>query len=82
MTAPSANLVKLPESIPFEAAARFGYIGTAYAGLKKAELEAGQTLIIDGATGTLGLGGTLCALGRVYARFSRLGATRACSTSA
>lgn len=63
MTAPAANLVKLPESIPFEAAARFGYIGTAYAGLKKARLEAGQTLIIDGATGTLGLGGTLCALG-------------------
>lgn len=63
MTAPATNLVKLPESISFQQGARFGYIGTAYAGLRKAALEASQTLIIDGATGTLGLGGTLCALG-------------------
>lgn len=62
LTAPAANLVKLPESIAFEQGARFGYIGTSYAGLRKAQLEAGQTLVIDGATGTLGLGGTLCAL--------------------
>jgi len=62
MTAPAANLVKLPESISFEQGARFGYIGTAYAGLRKAAFEASQTLIVDGATGTLGLGGTLCAL--------------------
>jgi alcohol dehydrogenase len=62
MTAPAVNLVKLPESISFEQGARFGYIGTAYAGLRRASLEAGQTLVIDGATGTLGLGGTLCAL--------------------
>ncbi|MFP3643046.1 alcohol dehydrogenase catalytic domain-containing protein [Paraburkholderia sp. SIMBA_054] len=62
MTAPATNLVRLPESVSFEQGARFGYIGTAYAGLRKAGLEASQTLIIDGATGTLGLGGTLCAL--------------------
>lgn len=62
LTAPASNLVKLPQSISFEQGARFGYIGTAYAGLRKAGFEASQTVVIDGATGTLGLGGTLCAL--------------------
>ena len=31
LTAPAANLVKLPDSISFEQGARFGYLGTAYA---------------------------------------------------
>ncbi|MEU2004853.1 hypothetical protein ACH47B_31785 [Rhodococcus sp. NPDC019627] len=36
-----------------EQASRFGYLGTAYAGLRKAGVRAGQTVLIDGATGTL-----------------------------
>lgn len=60
--APASNLVKLTDSVSFDQAARLGYIGTAYAGLKRANFQAGQTILIDGATGTLGLGGVLVAL--------------------
>ena len=62
LTAPATNLVKLPENVSFEQAARFGYIGTAYSGLRKANLQPGQTVLIDGSTGTLGLGGVISAL--------------------
>lgn len=62
LTAPVSNLVKLPDNVSFEQAARFGYIGTAYSGLRKAKLEAGQTVMVDGGTGTLGVGATICAL--------------------
>jgi alcohol dehydrogenase len=55
-TAPADALVKLPDSISFEQAARFGYLGTAYSGLRKADVRAGRTLLISGASGTLGLG--------------------------
>ena len=63
MTAPQHNLVRIPESIAFEQAARFGYIGTAYAALRKAQAGPGKTIFINGLTGTLGLGATLAALG-------------------
>lgn len=62
LTAPVSNLVKLPNKVSFEQAARFGYIGTAYSGLRKAKLEAGQTVMVDGGTGTLGVGAVVCAL--------------------
>ncbi len=62
LTAPAANLVKLPESVSFDQGARFGYLGTAYAALRKANFAPGQTILIDGATGTLGLGATLLAI--------------------
>lgn len=56
VTAPADGLVKLPEAVTFEQAARFGYLGTAYSGLRKAGVAAGRTVMIIGATGTLGLG--------------------------
>lgn len=62
LIAPSTNLVILPSTISFEQGARFGYLGTAYAGLRRAAFEPGHTLLIDGATGTLGLGGVMLAL--------------------
>ncbi|SEA86868.1 alcohol dehydrogenase catalytic domain-containing protein [Variovorax sp. YR216] len=62
LTAPVANLVKLPDSISFEQGARFGYLGTSYSALKKAQFCPGQTVLIDGATGTLGLGAVILAL--------------------
>lgn len=62
LTAPPSSLIKLHDGISFEQAARFGYIGTGYSGLRKAKLEAGQTVLVDGGTGTLGLGAVLCAL--------------------
>jgi len=71
LLAPAANLVKLPESISFEQGARFGYLGTAYSALRKADLRPGGTVLIDGGTGTLGLGAVILALamgaGKVFA---------------
>ncbi|MGB4062504.1 MAG: zinc-binding dehydrogenase [Azonexus sp.] len=55
-TGPANGIIKLPETISFEQAARFGYLGTAYSGLRKAEIRAGRTVLISGASGTLGLG--------------------------
>jgi alcohol dehydrogenase len=55
-TAPADGLVKLPGQVSFEQAARFGYLGTAYSGLRKAGVAAGRTVLISGASGTLGLG--------------------------
>lgn len=62
MTAPVSALVKIPDSMSFEQAARLGYIGTAYSGLKKANLGPTSTVLINGASGTLGLGGVISAL--------------------
>ena len=42
ITAPQHNLVPLPDNVSFEEAARFGYIGTAYAALRKARRRTRQ----------------------------------------
>jgi alcohol dehydrogenase len=62
MTAPQSALVKIPDSLSFEAAARFGYLGTAYSALRKTGVGPGRTVLINGIGGTLGLGGALVAL--------------------
>ncbi|GAA1971223.1 alcohol dehydrogenase catalytic domain-containing protein [Microbacterium deminutum] len=62
MKAPQAALVRLPDNLDFRQATRLGYLGTAYAAVKKLGSLAGKTLIIDGATGTLGVGVTLTSL--------------------
>lgn len=62
LTAPASNLVKLHDSISFEQGARFGYLGTSYSALRKAQFCPGQTVLIDGGTGTLGLGAVILAL--------------------
>lgn len=62
LTAPQRNLVKLPDSVSFEEGARFGYLGTGYAALRKAGVGPGSTVLIDGISGTLGLGTCLSAL--------------------
>src|SRR5271170_3413916 len=46
ITAPQHNLVPLPQNVSFEEAARFGYIGTAYAALRKAGAGPGKTIFI------------------------------------
>ena len=63
LTAPQRNLVNLPDSVTFEQGARFGYLGTAYSALRKAGAGPGRTVLIDGISGTLGLGACLIALG-------------------
>jgi alcohol dehydrogenase len=62
MRAPQGALVKLPDNVEFRQATRLGYLGTAYAAVKKLGPLAGKTLIINGASGTLGVGATLFAL--------------------
>ena len=55
ITAPQSALVKLPENVSFEEAARFGYLGTAYSAIRKAAAGPGHTLLINGIGGALGL---------------------------
>jgi D-arabinose 1-dehydrogenase-like Zn-dependent alcohol dehydrogenase len=62
ITAPATALVKLPESVSFEAAARLGYFGTAYAAMRKISVGPGQTLLINGISGQLGLNAAQLAL--------------------
>ncbi len=62
MTAPQYSLVKIPDNLSFETAARFGYLGTAYRALKKAEVGPSSTLLVSGISGTLGLGVALFGL--------------------
>jgi alcohol dehydrogenase len=62
ITAPATALVKLPDALSFEAAARFGYLGTAYAAMKKIGVGPGQTLLINGISGQLGLNAAQLAL--------------------
>jgi len=63
MTASAQRLVKLPDAVSFDQAARLGYIGTSFAGLRAGKVGAGTTVAINGITGTLGVGATLLALG-------------------
>jgi alcohol dehydrogenase len=74
--APADGLVVLPPEVTFEQACRFGYLGTAYAGLRKAGVRAGQTVLVNGATGTLGVGTVLNALAMGATRVLALGRKR------
>lgn len=62
MTAPATALVRLKDNVSYAEAARFGYIGTAYSGLKKARVKPGTSVLINGASGTLGIGAVISAL--------------------
>ena len=61
--APAYSLVKLPAVLSFEAAARFGYLGTMYSALRKAGAGPGKSVLVNGITGTLGIGAALLAPG-------------------
>lgn len=62
MTAPQYALVKLPDNVTYNQAARFGYLGTAYSALLKGGVGPGTSLLINGISGTLGVGATLFGL--------------------
>lgn len=62
MTAPQYSLVKLPENLSFDVAARWGYLGTGYSALRRAGVNMSTTVLINGISGTLGLGAALFAL--------------------
>ncbi len=71
MRAPQNAIIKIPDNMTFPQAARMGYLGTSYSALKKFGILAGKSVIINGATGTLGVGAVLFALAmgisRIYA---------------
>ncbi|MFD2055781.1 alcohol dehydrogenase catalytic domain-containing protein [Mesorhizobium calcicola] len=71
MRAPQNAIVKIPDNMTFPQATRVGYLGTAYSALKKLGGLTGKSLIINGATGTLGVGAVMFALAmgisKVYA---------------
>ena len=62
MRAPSYAVVKIADAMSFDEAARLGYIGTAYGGLRRAGVGPESVVLINGASGTLGLGGVISAL--------------------
>ena len=62
MTAPQYSLVKLPDGVSFETAARWGYLGTSYSALRRTNVNMSTTVLINGISGTLGLGAALFAL--------------------
>ncbi|MBB2938371.1 alcohol dehydrogenase [Amycolatopsis bartoniae] len=77
LLAPAYSLVRLPESISFAHGARFGYLGTGYSALRKAAVGADTTLLINGVSGTLGLGVALFALAMGVPRIYGTGRNKA-----
>ena len=77
LTAPASAIVKLSETMSFEQAARLGYLGTAYSALKKIGTGAGQTILINGISGQLGLCAALLALAMGARRVLGTGRNRA-----
>ena len=63
MVAPSHSMVVLPDKVSYEQAARFGYLGTSYGALRRGQVGPDTVLLVNGATGTLGVGAILLALG-------------------
>ncbi len=55
MVAPASAVVSLPDNMPFDHAARLGYMGTGYSALKKAGVGPTDTLLVNGISGTLGI---------------------------
>lgn len=62
MVAPAASIVILPDGVSYEEGARFGYQGTSYGGLVRAQAGSHSSLLVNGATGTLGVSAVMLAL--------------------
>jgi alcohol dehydrogenase len=62
MIAPANGCVVLPDNVTFQQATRLGYMGTGYSALRKGRAGPNVVTLINGASGTLGLGTLLCAL--------------------
>lgn len=63
MAVPASSIVSLPDNVSCQQASRLGYTGTGYSALRKGGAGPNVTTLITGASGTLGLGTLLCALG-------------------
>lgn len=62
MQAPMYSVVKISDKMTYDEAARLGYVGTAYGALRRANVGPETVVLINGASGTLGLGAVQCAL--------------------
>jgi alcohol dehydrogenase len=62
VVAPQSCLVTLAGNVGFDEAARFGYLGTGYAALRKADVRPGSSVLINGISGTLGVNTAMMAL--------------------
>jgi len=76
LTAAPHHLVKLPPEVTFEQGARFGYLGTSFAALRRGGAGAGSWIAIHGITGTLGVGAVLLSLGMGVTRILGWGRNR------
>ena len=76
MIAPQYALVKLPKNVSFEQAARFGYLGTMYSAMRKGGLGPGKSMLVNGISGTLGIGGALFGLAMGVTRILGTGRDR------
>lgn len=56
MVAPASAMVALSDDISFDHAARLGYMGTAYSAMKKAKVGPSTIMLVNGISGTLGIG--------------------------
>lgn len=56
MVAPASAIVTLPATMSFDHAARLGYMGTAYSAMKKAGVGPSDIMLVNGISGTLGIG--------------------------
>lgn len=62
MRAPSYAVAKIADGTSFDEAARFGYIGTAFGALRRGGVGPESVVLINGASGTLGIGAVISAL--------------------
>jgi len=62
MVAPASSIVTIPDNVTYEQASRFGYLGTSYAALCHAKAGPRTSVLINGGTGTLGIGAAMLAL--------------------
>lgn len=62
LTAPATALVTIPDNVAFNDAARLGYLGTAFSAMKRIGTRPGQTILINGISGTLGVCAAMLAL--------------------
>jgi alcohol dehydrogenase len=76
MPASAERLVMLPDGVTFDQAARFGYLGTAFAALRRGGVGPGAWLAVNGVTGTLGVGASLHALAMGATRILGIGRNR------
>jgi len=59
--APASAIVQIPDNMSYEQAARLGYLGTVYSALKKVNAGPGDTILVNGISGTLGIAAAIFA---------------------